>query len=60
MSLETLTFRTGTLRIPFEQNARIAIENCWAGRPLFEGQLPAVDVPDPNGLPEWVTFTFEK
>lgn len=51
---KTFVIHTGTLRIPFEENYRIALDNFAAGRPLFEGQKPAVYVPDPT-LPEWLT-----
>lgn len=51
---ETIVIRTGTMDVPYAQNYRIALDNFQAGRPLFEGQLPAVYVPDPT-LPEWLT-----
>lgn len=50
-----ILIRTGTLRVPFSANYRIAIENLVADRPLFEGQKAAVYVPDPF-LPEWLTI----
>jgi hypothetical protein len=53
MADQTLIVRTGTMRIPFERNHSIALNNFLAGRPLFDGQLPAVYVPDPI-LPEWL------
>lgn len=54
---KTITIRTGSARLPFEENYQIAKANMLAGRPFDEWFLPAVHVPDPNGLPEWWTIT---
>lgn len=54
---KTITIRTGSARLPFEENYQIAKANMLAGRPLEEGFLPSIHVPDPNGLPEWITIT---
>ncbi len=55
-----LKIRTGSIYIPFDRNAKIAMDNFLNGKPLFENQLPNVYFPDPNGLPEWLTLTFKE
>lgn len=51
-----ITFRTGSVDCHFGENASIALRNLFYGRPLDEGRLPPTHIPDPLGLPEWVTI----
>lgn len=56
--MKTITIRTGSIHVPFHENAQISRDNILAGRPFDEGWLPNQHVPDPRGLPEWVTLQF--
>lgn len=42
----TIMWLTGSIDCHFEENARIAIKNVMAGRPLFEGQIPPTYIPE--------------
>lgn len=48
-----MMIRTGSLYVPFEENAKIARANFLAGRPFDEGWLASRHIPDPR-FPEWV------
>jgi len=46
-----IKFLQGFVDCHFDQNARIAIKNFLAGRPLFEGQLPPTFIPAEGHAP---------
>lgn len=54
--MKEIQFRTGSVDPHFAENGRIAVANFLAGRPFDEGMLPPTHIPDPNGLPEWITI----
>lgn len=52
---DKLCIRAGSVDLRLRENEYVALRNFAAGRPLDEGLLPSRYIPDPNGLPEWIT-----
>lgn len=52
--MKQIKIALGAIDCHFAENYRIARDNFYAGRPLFEGQLPATHIPDPRG--DWLVL----